>query len=476
MATPVVSGRNWEEMRGFQPIVEAALGGDRRAFSELVVRFQGMAISLAERRLGDRGLAEDASQEAFLTAFLKLSDLKNAGAFPTWFRRIVLSCCSRVQKQCRKLAAAHPDSYCRLADKRPNPFESMVRFQTRAMVAGVLSSLDGVSREACVQRYLFGSSYKRIAETLGVPEGTIKRRLHDARKRIIRTFKDQDRTGIRVGYLPISDHLMAMVSHYLHDRQRFKIHLTKYLSWGSLVASLRSDLLDAAFIMAPLALSLRNDGLPILYVLDAHHEGSAITVRKDSSIRHAPSLGRVGMPHAVSTHSMILADMIDSESNKPTDKVTAKYLSPSYLLNSLVSCHIDAFFCAEPWNTKAVVEGAGRIFARSRDLYPGHICCILVVREEFIAEKGEILRDYLRLLVAVHEYISEHPDPCARIQAQYTGVPAGIIEMILAGRDISFEDIVPDRRRIESVMRLALRTGIIDRPCDLDAFFRPDFV
>jgi len=463
-------------MKVFQQIVRAASAGDKSAFSELVRRFRDMAVAVAERRLGDSGLAEDAVQEAFTTAYLKLSELRDPCAFPAWLRRILSSCCTSLEKQSHLFSPTDPHLLDSLADPDSSPFDTVVRFRTRSMVVEILAALPGVSREVCIQRYVFDRSYKEIADMLGLAEGTVKRRLNDAREKIVRQVKDQDRPAIRVGYLPVSDHLLAMISHHLHDREHFEIHLRKYLSWSSLVASLERQMLDAAFIMAPLAMSLRNGGLPILYVMNGHHEGSAITVRKDDTKRRASSWHRVGLPHVVSTHDLILAQMIGASPQSPSSKIEAKYLGPSYLLSSLVSSDIDAFLCAEPWNTKAAREGRGTIYARSKDILPGHLCCIVVVREEFADEKGEVLRDYLRLLGTANEYIRKAPAVCAKIQEQYTGVSAGIVQQVLAETNISFNELEPDSGRIESLMSLALTTGALERPCDLDHFVRSDFI
>ncbi|AFM28026.1 sigma-70 family RNA polymerase sigma factor [Desulfomonile tiedjei] len=463
-------------MKNLQQIVQSAAAGDKGAFSELVIRFQEMAVALAKRRLRDTGLAEDAVQEAFLMVYAQLSDLRDLSAFPAWFRRILSSCCNRLERQWQMFSPVDLDFLGEVVDCQPSPLEAMVSLQTRSMVADVLASLEGVSREACVQRYVFGRSYKEIADMLGVPQGTIKRRLNDARDKIVQKVKDQHRPVIRVGYLPVSDHLMAMVSHSIHDHQNFEIHLKKYLSWSSLASSLRGGLLDAAFIMAPLAMALRNEGLPILYVMDAHHEGSAITVRNNEMSRRTSSWRRVGMPHIVSTHGLMLSSLIEVSPKRPLSGMQAKYLGPSYLLSSLASSDIDAFLCAEPWNTKAACEGMGQIYARSKDILPGHICCILVVREEFVDKECEIFVDYLRLLRAANAYIRKAPEHCSKIQEQYTGVSAKIILEVLTGTDISFNEIEPDRSRIESLMSLALNTGVLDRPCDLDRFVRSDFI
>jgi NitT/TauT family transport system substrate-binding protein len=457
-------------MIAYRQQLQATLDGDKNAFAHVVQSFREMALTVAGKRLG-RGLAEDAVQEAFFTAYLRLSDLKELDAFPAWLMRILRSCINKVLRQHQShLSLSDLDESRLVPYVAPRAQENLLRFQTRAMVAKTLESLGGVMREACIQRYLHGLSYKQIAAVLNVPVGTIKRRLHDARNKIIREFQAEERPILRVGYLPVTDHLLAMVSHHAHDQGDYEIRLKKFLSWGSLTTSLENGLIDAAFIMAPLAMELHNKGLPIVYVLDAHHNGSAITVHKDVLTETVLSGGRIGLPYAISTQGMILANMFELASSAPSSKIAVSYLSPSYLIGSLVSHQIDAFFCAEPWNAKSVFEGFGRIYARSRDVYPGHMCCVLVVRKEFVVREGDVLRSYLRSLLSAGKYTAINPGRAAAIQARYTGVPVHIAEWVLKYSGVSFHDLVPDRARLECVMTLAFKTGIIDRPCDLDCF------
>lgn len=462
-------GKNLSEAGGYQAVVLAAAAGDNKAFAELVNRFQGMASTVARRWFDDKGLVEDAVQEAFLKAFLKLPDLKDAHAFPSWFRKILHNCCNRLKKRQDKLVLDNGEALKFLPDPTPGPYEQVVRYQSREIVAETLNALDGVAREACIQRYILGLPYKEIAAALQVPEGTIKRRLHDVRTRMIKAFQAHDEPVIRVGYLPISDHLLGMVSHCI-NRGNLEIRLKKFLSWASLATSLENGLLDAAFIMAPMAMAMRNKGVPIVYVMDAHHDGSAITVRKDLDVGRLWTKNRVGMPYAISTHSILFADMVGIDRGFDPSVIKTRYRGPSYLLNSLINREIDAFFCAEPWNTKAVMEGAGNILARSKDFLPGHICCILVVQEAFLEKHGDLVRSYLRLLLSTNEYLSADFSRSAKIQERYTGVSANIIEHVMNKGEITFSDIIPDRGRIESLMRLAMQTGILDSPCDLDAF------
>lgn len=457
----------------YQTMVPAAAEGNRDAFEVLFRCFQQMALIEARKWLDDYGSAEDAVQDAFFTVFLKLSHLRDPQAFPSWLKTIVRNCCLEINKKQRRIPQYILEEFEFLQNPPPGPLGEFERCQSRAIVAKTLNALDGVAREACIQRYILGRSYKAIAASLKVPMGTVKRRIFDAKSQLITMLKAKGEPAICVGYLPVTDHLLAMVSHYL-NQSPLEIRLKRFLSWASLEKSLAKGMLDAAFVMAPMAMSLRNMGIPLVYVMDVHREGSAITMRNDLDVRKKWDGIRMGLPYATSTHSMLLSEMIGTGIGSEAAAIQAQYQGPSYLLNSLDRSDIDAFFCAEPWNTKAVIEKRGSILARTKDLFPDHICCILVVMEEFLLKRGDLVQSYLRLLTSANRYLSKNPGHSAKIQELYTGVPAGINEKVLRDGDISFRDLTPDRGRIEALMTLALATGVLDTPCELDAFMCTD--
>lgn len=462
-------------MDDYQAVLKSVLNGDKHAFDELVRAFEGLAVLEASKHLKDKDLRKDAVQEAFIYVYLHLSDLNNLSAFPSWFKKIIRTCS-------RKIRNKYPSNFIEtsslldLADLSPTPYESLTRFEDCSMVRNILNSLKEDMRETFLQRYMHGRSYNDIADSSGLPLGTVKRRLYDARAKFIQHFKKQNNSIIRVGYLPISDHLLAMVSHQMHDQQEYSILLRKYLSWPSLVNSLRADQLDVAFIMAPLALSLRAAGMPITYILNAHQNGSAITVRKDASYTWKHIQGCMGLPHEISTQNMILHHMFDGQASDAIKTIKPTYLSPSYVNKSLVSQNIDSFFCAEPWNTKAVMNGIGRIVVQSGEICPGHICCILIAKESFAAQQGDILRQYIKLLSAANEHIGSKPDFCAKTQAKYTGVSADVVETVIKNKTITYNDLTPEKSGIESVMNLSIKAGILKKPCNIDSFMCTSFL
>lgn len=454
--------------------LERVLQGDKNAFAAVMDMFRDMAMRLATARLGDRFLAEDAVQEAFLGAFVKLPLLHDLEAFPGWFRTILIRHCERMrQRQARAVPPGGPDVETLPGVDGLDPGLICASRQDGMLLRRILGTLPGVAREACIQHYVHGCSCAEIAASANVSTGTVKRRLHDARQRIRREFARSRTRSVRLGCLPISDHLLGLVAHQRHDPREFDLHLTRYLSWSGLIKALRGGMLDAAFVMAPLAMALRNEGLPIRYAMDGHHDGSAVTVHKGADGGGLASGSTMALPHAISTHGLLLHSLLGGApaADRGTgSECLTRFISPSYVLGSMARREIDGFLCSEPWNTKSVVQGQGRILARSRDLAPGHICCILVVMEPFMEAEPELTQSLLSSLHAAGEYIELNPDGAAAIQARYSGIDRDVAEHVLSHRYITFSDLAPDRGRAGQVMDLALAAGALDRPCDLDTF------
>src|SRR5215510_1711171 len=80
-------------------LITRARNGDGDAFGSIVRRFQDMAVGYGYSHLKDFQSAEDAAQEAFLEAYLKLDTLREPAAFPGWFRRIVFKQCDRISRK-----------------------------------------------------------------------------------------------------------------------------------------------------------------------------------------------------------------------------------------------------------------------------------------------------------------------------------------------------------------------------------------
>lgn len=152
-------------------LVSYAASGDGEAFSELVRRFEGMALAYARRALGDASAAEDAAQDAFVEAWRGLGQLREPAAFPGWLRTIVRKHCDR-----RTRRAVRETPLMAAAASAP--------VDTGPDLDAALAVLPPAEAEAVALYYLGGRSIASVARFLDAEEATVKTRLHRARARL----------------------------------------------------------------------------------------------------------------------------------------------------------------------------------------------------------------------------------------------------------------------------------------------------
>ena len=165
--------------------VSRAARGDQEAFATVVIRFQDMAVAYAFSILGDFHLAEGAAQEAFLEAHRDLGQLREPVAFPSWLRRLVFKQCDRLTRR-KRLSVVPLDAVRDVPSAAAGPPESLELLELGNDVMEVVRGLPSREREVVTLFYVSGYSHREIAEFLGVSPGSVKKRLHAARHRLLK--------------------------------------------------------------------------------------------------------------------------------------------------------------------------------------------------------------------------------------------------------------------------------------------------
>jgi RNA polymerase sigma-70 factor, ECF subfamily len=163
-------------------LVRLSQDGDPDAFAELLRRHQSACFSLAVRILGDREDAMDALQDSCVKAWQGIGGMRG-GAFKSWMSSIVArTCLDRVRARKPHVAIEDDEgTVIPLPDPTPGPESlAVANERVRAIEAG-LGRLSPDHRAVLLMRDLSGLSYEEIAETLGVPIGTVRSRLARAR-------------------------------------------------------------------------------------------------------------------------------------------------------------------------------------------------------------------------------------------------------------------------------------------------------
>jgi RNA polymerase sigma-70 factor (ECF subfamily) len=162
-------------------LITRAQQGDRRAFGELVRRHRQGVVNVVYRMCGDANLAEDAAQEAFIRAWQHLSSYRPRAPFRNWVYRIATNAALDALRREQKTVDIDALS---LAAGGRGP-EATVEGKERAeRVQQAVLVLPPASRVVLVLREYEGLSYREIADTLGIPIGTVMSRLNYARNRL----------------------------------------------------------------------------------------------------------------------------------------------------------------------------------------------------------------------------------------------------------------------------------------------------
>jgi RNA polymerase sigma-70 factor (ECF subfamily) len=169
--------------------VAEALAGSQSAFEQIVRRYQRPVIGLIARMVGDRALAEDLAQEAFVKAFRHLSAFDASRRLSSWLFRIAhntaIDALRRGSAVTVPLDAHGQDEHPRQLSSPPDPDPVEQAALGDALVAA-LGHLRPDFRAAVVLRYEEGLAFDEIGHILGVPEATARSHVHRARKEMAR--------------------------------------------------------------------------------------------------------------------------------------------------------------------------------------------------------------------------------------------------------------------------------------------------
>ena len=170
---------------------------DESAFNELVLTYERRVFALVFRMLGRRDEAEDLSQEVFVQVFKAIDQFRGDSKLSTWIYRIAVNLCKNRAKYLSRRHAGAQDDLDAMIERAPlsaakgvsvgnisRPDELVEGMQLEAIVKRCIAQIDPDFREALILRDVEDLSYEEIASVTGLPDGTVKSRIHRARAQL----------------------------------------------------------------------------------------------------------------------------------------------------------------------------------------------------------------------------------------------------------------------------------------------------
>ena len=174
-------------------LIQRLVARDERAFNALVRAYERRVFALVLRMLGNNAEAEDLAQEVFVQVFKAIGSFRGESKLSTWIYRIAINLCKNRMKYKGVRHEGKHDDIDEMSDRVgggpaggafPRPDQAMEGMQVERIVQQAILQLEPTFRECLVLRDVEDLSYEEIGAITGLPEGTVKSRIHRARAQL----------------------------------------------------------------------------------------------------------------------------------------------------------------------------------------------------------------------------------------------------------------------------------------------------
>ena len=253
----------------------------------------------------------------------------------------------------------------------------------------------------------------------------------------------------------------------------------RFTDFPTIVETIKGDRLEATFMIAPLAMKLREQGVPIKIVYLGHRDGSTVMVRNDLPAKNLRDLvGKTfAIPSKYSNQYLVILKLMEDQGVKP-DEIRFIEMPPPDMPGALAVKAIDAYFVGEPHCAKAELDGSGRVLYHAKDIWPGFISCVLVVHERLIRERPEVVRDLVRGIAESGEWAETHRLEAAQVAAPYFRQDEKVVRYVLTQPPdrVSYRMLTPTDEDLGKIHDMALKAGILERPVSMKDLIDRQFI
>jgi len=205
---------------------------------------------------------------------------------------------------------------------------------------------------------------------------------------------------------------------------------------------------DVGFVgLSPAITKHLNAEVNTIVVAQVNSIGSALVVRYPVTSLHDLRTKTIATPGPGTVQYFLLLKLIEEEGENVADYVLIK-LAPKDMRASMEANTIDAFVAWEPYCSDSVVDNIGVIYKNSSDIWPNHICCVIVVHKTFAMDHPDVVINFLKAHVKATNWINRAKDSGSSsedyasmidIAVNFTGRSVAVIEQALKNIEYGYE-------------------------------------
>ncbi len=266
---------------------------------------------------------------------------------------------------------------------------------------------------------------------------------------------------IRIAYLQADIHQLpcwVALEKGLFEKEGVQVRVASIFKAGpELMSGFSAGDLDMGYVgIAPSTTAVANRTAKVIALAQVNSEGSAIVVRKEDRIQTLQDL--TGKTMAIPGHSTVQDFLLRKALLKfkvPTDQVKIMVLKPPEMIGALRTNQIDGFIAWEPFPSKAVTMGVGRVLISSSQIWKDHPCCALVCDERFFETKRDQAKAMVRAHVKAIDFILRHREDAIQIGIKYTGMDEASVRLSMENVTYTpFLSVEGEKEYVEFLNRL----------------------
>ena len=288
------------------------------------------------------------------------------------------------------------------------------------------------------------------------------------------------REQLSVGFLPVTCHLTCPVTDFATKTSKNTRFVSqRFTDFPTVVESIKADRLDATFMIAPLAMKLREQGVPVKILYLGHRDGSTVMVRKDLKAANLRDLrGKTfAIPSKYSNQNLVIHKLMADQGVKP-EEIRFVEMAPPDMPGALAAKAIDAYFVGEPHAAKAELDGSGRVLYHAKDIWPHFISCVLVVHERLIRSHPAVVRDLVRGIAESGEWAETHRLEAAKVVSPYFRQDERIVRYVLTQPPdrVSYRMLNPSDEEMARIRDMGLQAGILTKRIEIKDLIDRSFI
>lgn len=287
--------------------------------------------------------------------------------------------------------------------------------------------------------------------------------------------------ALTVGFLPVTCHLTCPVTDYASKTTESNTHFNskRFSDFPTVASAFEAKQIQATFMIVPLAMKLREQGVPIKICYLGHRDGSELVVARNSQAKSLRDLkGKtIAIPSVYSNQNLVIHKLMADQGIRP-EEINFVALPPPDMPTSLAAGAIDAFFVGEPFCAKAELEGVGRVLYYARDIWPDFISCALVVHEDLIKEQPDVVKDLVRGIAQSGMWVENHRAEAAQLAAPYFRQDPKLINFVLTSHPhrVSYTHLTPTDDDLLKIEKMARTMGFLQKDIPMSDLVDRQFV